>query len=333
MRCLALAQAWIDAGGHVSFLVRETLIDVVRRLEEENISVHRIDRDDPQAIAKAAETLHADWVVLDGYHFTIVHQMAMRQTGIPLLVVDDHGRCGEYAAEIVLDQNITALANVYQRRSSDTRMLLGTEYVLLRREFRMQSRTRAIAEVARRVLVTFGRGDTAEMAVLTLRAIAQMRIPAVSVKMTVAPPYVDDSRLRAAIDGCDFPVERIATTTRMPELMAWADVAVSATGSTSWELLFMGVPFVGLPLSDDQRPIAQRLHEMRLITLVECKSGRCADEIRASLTALMTDRARRADVMQRGRDFIDGRGPERVMSAMQQIRPWQQPLVPARGQA
>jgi len=28
----------------------------------------------------------------------------------------------------------------------------------------------------------------------------------------------------------------------MPELMAWADFAVSAGGSTCWELAFMGLP-------------------------------------------------------------------------------------------
>ncbi len=43
--------------------------------------------------------------------------------------------------------------------------------------------------------------------------------------------------------------------------MAHADMAVSAAGSTSWELAFMQLPAILLILADNQRPIAESLEQ------------------------------------------------------------------------
>jgi RimJ/RimL family protein N-acetyltransferase len=43
----------------------------------------------------------------------------------------------------------------------------------------------------------------------------------------------------------------------MAELMAWADMAISAAGSTCWELAFMGVPIMALILADNQKAVAE----------------------------------------------------------------------------
>jgi len=48
----------------------------------------------------------------------------------------------------------------------------------------------------------------------------------------------------------------------MPELMAWADLALAAGGSTNWELAFMGLPRVIITVAENQSAIAQLLGKM-----------------------------------------------------------------------
>ena len=45
----------------------------------------------------------------------------------------------------------------------------------------------------------------------------------------------------------------------MPELMAWADVGVSAGGLTSWELAFMGLPGIVIVTAANQTGVAAAL--------------------------------------------------------------------------
>jgi UDP-2,4-diacetamido-2,4,6-trideoxy-beta-L-altropyranose hydrolase len=48
---------------------------------------------------------------------------------------------------------------------------------------------------------------------------------------------------------------------RMADAMSWADLAISAAGSTTWELAFMGVPAALLVQADNQRCTVEYLHQ------------------------------------------------------------------------
>jgi hypothetical protein len=48
------------------------------------------------------------WVVLDGYHFTLACQHAVRDAGYHLLVIDDYAHLPEYSCDILLNQNLGA---------------------------------------------------------------------------------------------------------------------------------------------------------------------------------------------------------------------------------
>ena len=113
-------------------------------------------------------------MVLDGYQFDVEYQRRLKAAGVKLLVVDDTGHAGAYAADLVLDQNAHATKDFYARRESYTQLLLGPRYALLRREFKpWRSWRREIAPVARKVLVTVGGSDPDNV---TLRVIRALRI-------------------------------------------------------------------------------------------------------------------------------------------------------------
>jgi len=101
--------------------------------------------------------------------------------------------------------------------------------------------------------------------------------------------------------------------TNMPELMANADIAVTACGTTSWELAFMGLPSVGLVLADNQMGVAAALVRENLIRY----PGRAdTAQIAAAVDSLRTDPDSRLQMSRRGRDVVDGMGVERVATAL-----------------
>ena len=74
MRCLALAQAWQDSGGHAVFAMATEAPVLQARIESEGMEAIRLPvepggADDAACTCDLARKLGARWVVVDGYQF------------------------------------------------------------------------------------------------------------------------------------------------------------------------------------------------------------------------------------------------------------------------
>ena len=98
--------------------------------------------------------------------------------------------------------------------------------------------------------------------------------------------------------------------------MAWADLAVTAAGSTSWELARVGTPQVAIVLADNQRPVAQGLAAEGLAVSLGWHADLTPESIAGAVGALAGDAGRRGEMSRRGRELIDGRGACRVLAEM-----------------
>ena len=58
----------------------------------------------------------AEWAVVDGYQFDSAYQSAVRDAGLKLLLIDDHGAAPPYSADLVLNQNVHAKEDLYRER-------------------------------------------------------------------------------------------------------------------------------------------------------------------------------------------------------------------------
>ncbi len=249
MRCLALAQAWQDSDGAVAWFARELPDALIARLRREGVALHLAsglvgDECDAAELVQIAEQARADWVVVDGYRFGPDYLRQARCTGKRLLLIDDMAHLESYPVEVLLNQNMGAAAELYAGKLDDaTKLLLGVRHSLLRREFRGATASRSPrANRPLHVLVSFGGSDPANITRKVIDRLAAGR-PAnlhVVVIAGAANLHVDSLRRAAAIASfrCElhFAVENLAP------LMAWADVAVSAAGSTVWELAAMQLP-------------------------------------------------------------------------------------------
>src|SRR5262249_11691094 len=148
------------------------------------------------------------------------------------LVVDDNGEAGSYFSDLVLNQNFHASADLYSHRQGYTKLLLGSRYAMLRREFKpWRGWTREIAQT-RRVLVSMGGTDTGNLSERVIQALGTIGDSGLEARVVVGAgnPYLE--RLRKSASQSRRSVNLEINPANMPELIAWADVAVSAAGST-----------------------------------------------------------------------------------------------------
>jgi UDP-2,4-diacetamido-2,4,6-trideoxy-beta-L-altropyranose hydrolase len=254
---------------------------------------------------------------VDGYHFDQEYQSALRASDVPLLVIDDGLHLDRHwNVDLLLNQNLGAETLPYAC-TPDTRCLLGTRYVLLRREFRhVAQRLHRGSGHACRVLVSLGGGDPDNQTLKVMKGIEETGRRDLEVKVVVGTANLHVDSLRAAMERSAVPTHILQDVKDMPDLMAWADVAVSAGGSTCWELAYMGVPNLIVVTADNQLRIARALHLAGVSENLGWFEGLTAGRISGALLSLLADAARMEAMIRQGQTMVDGQGPVRVVDAM-----------------
>jgi len=322
MRCLALAQAWQDAGGRAVFAMADAPAGVRARVLNEGVEVAPVEipaasYDDARRVKDLARHFRADWVVLDGYHFDAGYQHELKSRGPKVLLMDDEGFVEAGFVEpspvdLILNQNCNATESMYAQREPYSRLLLGTQYALLRREFaEWQPWKRETSPTARHLLITMGGSDPDDLTGLVMKALSLVKAEGLRSTVVVGASNPNfDGRQRLALAG-----ERIRLqepVSNMPQLMAEADMAIIAAGGTLWELLYMSCPVLSFARNAVQGRILDEL----------CRSGvvqTLGDPIQVELAtlALAIDQLamspqRRASMSKLGRRQVDGEGARRV---------------------
>lgn len=327
MRCLALGQAWQELGGSVTFASAFIPAALQRRLQVDGMQTIRINIkpgswEDVATTSRLASEVGATWIVADGYLFDGAYQQGVREGGRPLLLWDDYGHAEHYFADVVLNQNVSADPTMYARRENGTRLLLGTRFAVLRREFRVlgECRIGKQPDVARRVLVTLGGSDPDNVTLRIAEALASADAPVLDVVVVggVLNDHISSIREAAAQSVHSVRVE--LDVARMAELMAWADVAVSAGGSTCLELAYMGVPNLVVVVAENQRRSVEELEDAGASINLGWHSDVSRDNILAGFDKLLHHRALREQMACRGRELVDGRGAERVCGVIKSCR-------------
>jgi UDP-2,4-diacetamido-2,4,6-trideoxy-beta-L-altropyranose hydrolase len=320
MRCLALSQQWQHNGGRIVFAHAEITPTLAHQLSANGAEVVTLSAapgspEDADQTAAHARQCGANWIVADGYVFGTIWQKQIKDAGFRLLVIDDYGHAEHYHADIILNQNASAQEQLYTRRDSTTRLLLGTRYTLLRREFfAWRDWRREISDRATKILVTVGGSDPDNVTGTVIEALAQLSGIETVVVVGGSNPNLE---ILQKLIGPQNPSVRLAVNAaNMPELMAWADVAISAAGSTAWELAYMGLPSVLIVTADNQANAAAALHREGICLNLVSDHTLTARGITDVVRSLLADSKLRQHMSQKARQLVDGEGAARVITRL-----------------
>ncbi len=322
MRCLALAQGWKDLGGEVCFAMAETTSGLAERLATEGIGVKPITAepgspgDAAQTAALARET-DADWVALDGYRFNERFQGKIKAAGLRLLIADDYGQAKAYPADLVLNQNLHAHIDLYPRRGPTTRLLLGTRYVLLQRNFRSRHPpVRKAPPLAGRLLVTIGGVDPHNVTLKVLEALRDPAMKSARVRVVTGAGNLHAASLESMARDLPCDVELLRDPPDMAALMEDSDLAISAGGTTAWELVFMGVPALLFATADNQRNVAASLERAGAAKNLGWYADVTVPILVQTIQKLARSASQRERMAQKGRRLVDGAGVPRVLAEL-----------------
>jgi UDP-2,4-diacetamido-2,4,6-trideoxy-beta-L-altropyranose hydrolase len=333
MRCLALAHAARTRGLTVSFVCAELLDALEERLLAASFPIHRIDAT-PGSMEDAEWTSQlardSQRLVLDGYRFDDEFEAKLKanleHSGTCILAFDDEGRQAHGSVDVILNQNHGAeqFALYY---SSTATQLLGSRFALLRPEFlKWQTWERKAPERISRILVTFGGSGLGNHSLKVLQALEAGFPEMFEIRVIVgaANPHIETLQLFATT--AHHQIELCQNVFDMPTMLVWAEFAISAAGSTVWELAFMNVPALIAVVAQNQLELATAMDGVagmqNLGWITELDQTRLA-------TVIQNAMARAHGQPNSGRQLIDGFGAERVLAHLENDGFWLRSAKPS----
>ncbi|NOQ81329.1 MAG: UDP-2,4-diacetamido-2,4,6-trideoxy-beta-L-altropyranose hydrolase [Methylophaga sp.] len=272
-------------------------------------------QEDARQVKSILKKFKTDLLIVDNYSLDHQWENEIRLDCNKIMVIDDLAD-RKHVCDVLLDQTTGRRNYNYQTLVPlDTVFLLGSDYALLRPEFihwRSYSLNRRKNPIIERILITFGGVDADNLSSLVLKVLEQYIFRSeieISVVMGEGAPHIN--AVRTIASQSKYSIKTLINVTNMAEIMANSDLCIGAAGATSWERCCLGLPTLMIVIADNQRNIAQSLHEKESAILIE-------SPLRENLLNAIKnlDISRMKLLSHNSSHLVDGQGVKRVADSI-----------------
>lgn len=320
MRCMSIAGALKQCGQRVCFITADNSgVPILENGGQEYRILHsdyrNMEDELPELQCLFAEEM-PEFFLADSYFVTRRYLREIRRS-VPVGILDDMVRT-DLLADLLINYNIFADASLYRTGEAGAGAscggyLLGTDYVPLRREF--EKIDYAVREEAETVLITTGGSDQYNLAGQLLKKALADPHAATLRYLVVSGAYNVHLRELKELEDAYESVRICCNVSNMSQLMRESDIAISAGGSTMYELSAVGVPVICFSFVENQERIVRGFAEKNLT----CFGGdylrqgeTMLDEVVDNINRLAADFPLRRSLSTRLRQVVDGRGAMRI---------------------
>ena len=333
MRCLSIADAFTSAENSVCFvLADDTVQSLVQSRGYETIILHSDYRAmDAELSFWPYATIKL--VIVDSYFVTANYlrslQNRMKESGGKLIYLDDV-YAFPYPVDVLINYNAYASQSSYidlYRDSTVPQLILGPTYAPLRSMFRNIPK-RMQKEQVKNILISTGGSDELHLALALLQGIMSKEARGIEYHFLLGAMNADKEKIKKLSKGRDNIVLH-ENVTDMKSLIESVDLAISAAGSTLYEISACGVPLITYSLADNQIPGAEAFEKLGLavnvgdlrdpesidpaLVMSGTLSSDAAERILAAAEDLSNDYERRVSMGTRMQELIDGYGGDRTV--------------------
>ena len=314
MRCLTLAESLRLQTADVLFVCRNepgNCCDLIRQKGFEVVSLPAGTAFDPSADAALTAGVlghGTDCLIVDHYGIDSTWENRLRPHTKCIMVIDDLAD-RNHDCNVLLDQNLFEnMQTRYKGRlPSNCRLFLGPRFALLRDEFiTARQYLQARDGVVRQMLLFFGGSDPTNETEKALHALGHVECGDILIDVVVRAANPARERVRAmcaALPNVTYHCQ----ISNMAELMARADLAVGAGGTTTWERCFLGLPTLIVVVAGNQVQPARAADNAGLAWLLGASDEVRAQSLAAAINSLLKRPAELAELSQRCLAFMGER--------------------------
>ena len=329
MRTLSIADAFTSIGNSVCFLLADdTVQSLVRSRGYKTVVLHSDYKRMEDEIWP--QDIYADLIIVDSYYLFFLREK-MSTVGGKLVYIDDV--CAfPYPVDIVIDYNAYATSPLYEDLYRDSRvrmpqLILGPTYAPLRSMFRGIEKKEQPKKVEN-ILISTGGSDCLHLSVAIAKAVVSSVKDERFYHFLLGVMNADKEFIQKLAEKDEHIVVH-ENVTDMKSLISSMDLAISAAGSTLFEISACGIPLITYAFADNQLPGAEAFERLGLAVNVGdlrasasinpglVMSGTldpsAVDRILKAAEELSDNYERRVMMAKQMQEMIDGFGADRIV--------------------
>lgn len=321
MRCFSIATALKEGGQEVCFLVAdEAPVELLQSRGQAYRVLHTsYDKmeGELEKLCAMAEQERPELLLIDSYYVT--PEYLEKLGGVVRTAYIDDKNMFSYPVDVLINYNIYGDMLPYREQAAKVGMefLLGASYAPLREEFSNQEY--AVREQVEQVLITTGGSDKYNLAGKILEKVLAEEVLCDLHYHVVSGVFNQNLPKLEALQETYSNIHIHQNVTNMSELMKQCDVAITAGGSTMYELCAIGVPIICFSFVDNQEQIVETFVKKELVCfggnyLIE--QDELMTEVSNALILLVEQKELRATYSEKARRLIDGQGACRIARAL-----------------
>lgn len=317
MRCITLSEELIRRGHQVFLMTNTSEVEWLEKvIQASHVAVIHVRQHDLQV--EECLALSPDLVVVDSYEISAeeISQLALK---VPVLAIVDGDARGIVATEY-LDHNLGAELEKWPDDVS-RKLLAGSNFALIREAVLEQKRESpwVIQGKLPHLVAVMGGSDPTGTIVLVSQALARLR------GTCTATVVVSDKwhEVVQEIFVDQQGIEIISPTVELPRVLASADIAISASGTSAWELCSLAIPSILIAVVENQSESLQRMIEHNLVLGIDVTRGGTIDvttEVETMVSRLIENDGLREQLSRECAKYFDGSGKARVVDVLEEIR-------------
>ena len=338
MRCLSIADAFKENGESCLFITADNkLHKTIKERGHKNQVLgteYNHMEDELEQFLEEIEKRDVQIIFVDSYYVTEHYLQTLWQfcamKYITLVYIDDV-LAFPYPCDVLLNYNIYACDKDYQKLyagHSIPELLLNTSYQPIRTEFKNLP-NRVVREEGKDILISTGGADAEHMGLEIVKTIiAHDDWKGHNFHFIIGMMNNDAEEIETLVDGKDNIILH-RRVKKMSELMQSCDVAISAAGSTIYELCSTQTPSLTYILADNQISGAEGFEKKGILKsagdIREIGARNLAEKVLSDAVALANDYEKRIEIASRMATIVDGKGTERIVEAVSEA--WNQQAI------
>lgn len=271
----------------------------IEKVKSQGVHVKTIRED---SVLIDLKSIEADLLITDSYHVDENYFNETKRMFHKTAYIDDMNLY-YFNVDFLINQNVDAVDFRY-KVNKDTKMIVGSQYIMIREEFENISK-KYIKEDPQDIMITVGGADPYHV---TEQILDYVKLLDYNFHVIVGPSFSKDNSL----ENYESEKIRLYYNADMYEIMKKCDVAISACGSTLYELAACGVPTLGIIIADNQQGIANKMNALGMIKNMGWYNELIKDKFIEILIEFCNNFTARSEMSRKAQNVIDGNGVKRI---------------------